>query len=237
MRRQTLLLLLAFALVRAVSAGYTVDPGYLDPPSGLPIAPHEISLLELPLWILLIELCTLPLEAFAGFWTWISLRCRRLSREELLDNPVRSDIFDRIRKTPGIHLRALSTVTGTPMGTLRYHLGVLQENHTITSLNEGGHLHFYENSGTYTPAQQALLRHLRNETARAILRELLRGHAPSRQEIADAVGVSAPAVSWHMKRLVKDQIVEQEKTGRTVRYGIRDDVAADLDAWFGKKET
>ncbi|WP_067047152.1 winged helix-turn-helix transcriptional regulator [Methanofollis ethanolicus] len=237
MRRQTLLLLLAFALVRAVSAGYTVDPGYLNPPSGLPITPREISFLELPLWILLIELCTLPLEAFTGFWTWISLRCRRLNREELLDNSVRSDIFDSIRKMPGIHLRALSAATDTPMSTLRYHLGVLQENHTITTLNDGGHLHFYENSGTYTAAQQTVLRHLRNETTRAILGELLRGHASSRQEIADAVGVSAPAVSWHMKRLVEDHIVQQEKTGRTVNYEIRDDVAADITAWLGKKET
>lgn len=236
MTRRILLTLLAFALVRAVSAGYTVGSGYLDPPSGLPITPHEVSLLELPLWIVLIELCTLPLEAFAGFWAWISLRCRRLSRDELLENPVRSDIFDRIRKMPGIHLRALSAVTGTPMGTLRYHLGVLQENHTITSLDKGGHLHFYENSGTYTPAQQTILKHLRNETARAILGELLRGYASSRQEIADAVGVSAPAVTWHMKRLMEDRIVEQEKTGRVVRYEIRNDVAADLMIWLGKKE-
>jgi predicted transcriptional regulator len=236
MTRRILLTLLAFALVRAVSAGYTVGSGYLDPPSGLPITPHEVSLLELPLWVVLIELCTLPLEAFAGFWAWISLRCRRLSRDELLENPVRSDIFDRIRKMPGIHLRALSAVTGTPMGTLRYHLGVLQENHTITSLDKGGHLHFYENSGTYTPAQQTILKHLRNETARAILGELLRGYASSRQEIADAVGVSAPAVTWHMKRLMEDRIVEQEKTGRVVRYEIRNDVAADLMIWLGKKE-
>jgi predicted transcriptional regulator len=237
MRRQTLFLLLAFVLVRTVSAGYIVDSGYLNPPSGLPITPREVSLLELPLWVILIELCTLPLETFTGFWAWISLRCRRVSRQELLGNPVRSDIFDRIREMPGIHLRALAVVTDTPMSTLRYHLGVLQENHTITTLDEGGHLHFYENSGTYTPVQQTVLRHLRNETTRAILRELLRGNASSRQEIADAVGVSAPAVSWHMKRLLHDGVVQQEKTGRTVRYKIENNVSADLTAWLGKKES
>ncbi|WP_298665290.1 helix-turn-helix domain-containing protein [uncultured Methanofollis sp.] len=237
MRRQTLFLLLAFALVRTVSAGYTVSSGHLNPPSGLPLTPREVSLLELPLWVILIELCTLPLETFTGFWTWISLRCRQMSREELLGNPVRSEIFDRIRKTPGIHLRALSAATDTPMSTLRYHLGVLQENHTITTLDDGGHLHFYENSGTYTAAQQTVLRHLRNETTRAILKELLRRDTPSRQEIADAVGVSAPAVTWHMKRLMEDQIVEQEKSGRTVRYAIRDEAVPDLTAWLGKKES
>lgn len=235
MKRQTLLLLLSFALVRVVSAGYTVSPGYLNPPSGLPLAPHEISFLELPLWIILIELCTLPVQAFTAFWTGIVLRCRRASRGTLLDNPVRSDIFDCIRKIPGIHLRALSAATGTSLGTLRYHLTILQENHTITSLNEGGHLHFYENSGTYTPMQQTVLRYLRNENTRVILEELLHRHASSRQEIADAVGISAPAVSWHMKRLEKDGIVRQERTGRTTRYDLKDGVVADIDAYLGKK--
>lgn len=237
MKHQTMLLFLSFALVRVVSAGYTVSSGYLDQPSGLPLAPHEISFLELPLWIILIELCTLPIQTFTAFWTGIVLRCRRASREVILDNPVRADIFDCIRKIPGIHLRALSEATGTSLGTLRYHLNVLQENHTITSMNEGGHLHFYENSGTYTPMQQTVLRYLRNENTRAILKELLHRHASSRQEIADAVGISAPAVSWHMKRLEKDCIVRQERTGRTTKYDLKDEVVADVDACLRKKIT
>jgi predicted transcriptional regulator len=212
-----------------------VSPGYLDPPLGTPLVPHEISFLELPLWIILIELCTLPLQTFTTFWTGIVLRCRRASRETLLDNAVRSDIFDCIRKIPGIHLRALSAATGTSLGTLRYHLNILQENHTITSMNEGGHLHFYENSGTYTPMQQTILRYLRNENTRVILKELLHRHASSRQEIADVVGISAPAVSWHMKRLEKDGIVRQERTGRTTRYDLREEVLADINTCLRKK--
>jgi predicted transcriptional regulator len=168
-------------------------------------------------------------------WTGLVLRCRRASRKTLLDNPVRSHIFDCIRKVPGIHLRALSAATGTSLGTLRYHLNILQENHTITSLNEGGHLHFYENNGTYTPMQQTVLRYLRNENTCAILEELQHRRPASRQDIAEAVGISAPAVSWHMKRLEEDRIVRQEKAGRMIRYDLRDDVIPDIDAYLEKK--
>lgn len=216
------------ALANAVSASYIVSPGELNPPSGSPFAPAEVSFWELPLWLIVLEICTVPVELLGALKIWISLGCRRVGVKNVMDNPARSGIYDAIRAAPGIHLRALSNRAAMPLSTLRYHLAVLQDHHKITALNEDGHLRFYENSGTYTAAQQRVLKHLRNTTTRDILIGIQEHPGSSRQEIAETVGISGPAVTWHIKKLIEDRIIRQERDGRAVRYRIDETAAMDL---------
>lgn len=228
MRRGTAVLFLALALVQIASAGYVVSPGGVYPPSGTPFVPSEVAFWELPLWVVLLEVCIVPLELLWAAKTWISLGCRRVGRENVLESTVRAGIYATIRAAPGIHLRALSLRAAVPVSTLRYHLAVLQDHHKITTLEEDGHLRFYENSGTYTASQQRVLKHLRNTTTRKILIGILEHPGASRQEVADTVGISGPAVTWHMKKLAEDRIIRQERDGREVRYRISEDAAVDL---------
>jgi predicted transcriptional regulator len=219
---------LAVALAESASAAYVVSPGDLHPPSGHPFAPPEVAFWELPFWVILLELCILPLELLGAAKTCLSLGFRRVDRENVLDSTARVGIYTMIRAAPGIHLRALSDRAAMPMSTLRYHLSVLQEHHKITTLDEDGHLRFYENSGTYTAVQQRVLKHLRNSTTREILIGILEHPGASRQEVADTVGISGPAVTWHMKKLTEDRIIRQERVGKAVRYRISEDAAHDL---------
>ena len=57
---------------------------------------------------------------------------------------------------------------------------------------------------------------------------LLNRPMATRQEIADAVGVSGPSVSWHMKRLEEDRIVTPRREGRMAVYEIPAPVAGYL---------
>lgn len=216
-------------LVQGAGA-YIVTPGYDRPPTGEPLTPVEVAPWELPLYVLVYSLCIAPLDLFTWSGIWFFLRSRQ-GGSSLLDHPVRGAIYRCIRARPGIHLRALSATTGTPMGTLRYHLGILHQNHKVAVLQEDGRLMYYENSGTYTLTQQRLLKHLMNPTTRQILCEVLRQPGMSRKEVAEIVGISGPAVHWHMKKLEEDGFMMEEREGRTTRYSLNEGIAGDLAAW------
>jgi predicted transcriptional regulator len=230
MDRHTALVLLTLVFLVQGAGAYTVTSGYDHPPTGVPLAPHEVAPWELPLYVLVYSLCLAPCDYFTWVGAWFFLRTRQVGNS-LLDHPVRGAIYRCIRACPGIHLRALSATLGTPMGTLRYHLDLLYQNHKVTVLQEDGRLMFYENSGTYTLTQQRLLKHLRSPTTRQILCEVLRQPGMSRKEVAETVGISGPAVYWHMKKLEEDGFVREERSGRATRYFIGAAVAGDLAAW------
>lgn len=230
MDRHSALVLLTLVFLVQGAGAYEVTSGYDHPPSGDPLTPHEVAPWELPLYVLVYSLSLAPLDLFTWSSAWFFLRIRQAG-SALLDHPVRGAIYRCIRACPGIHLRALSATTGTPMGTLRYHLDLLYQNHKVTVLQEDGRLMFYENSGTYSLTQQRLLKHLRSPTTREILCEVLRQPGMSRKDVAGLVGISGPAVHWHMKKLEEDGFVTEKRSGRTTRYYISDNIAGDLAAW------
>ena len=49
-----------------------------------------------------------------------------LTRDKILENKSRSLIFDKIKKTPGIHIRELCEAMGKSSGLVRAHLAVLE---------------------------------------------------------------------------------------------------------------
>ncbi|MDK2974791.1 MAG: hypothetical protein PWP08_1162, partial [Methanofollis sp.] len=71
----------------------------------------------------------------------------------------------------------------------------------------------------------SLLLHLRNDTEQQILSLLMEDSAPSQSDIAGVVGISSPSVSWHMKRLIADGIVESYRDGRNVKYLLMPEAA------------
>ena len=150
----------------------------------------------------------------------------------MLEQGVRAKIYEYIRQNPGIHLRGLAEEMGISMGTLRYHLNILRDTHKI-ALNGGvASVRFYENNGSYTPAEQHILNHLRNETTKKILKILITSPSSTRAEIAHEIGVTGPSITWHMKRLEDDEIVVIHREGRKISYEILPQIASYLSRRF-----
>jgi len=223
--------ILSVMAVPGVSAQeYTVTPGYDSP---VPVdaearAPVPVGFWALPFWVMLAQVLLFPPECFLAVKLWAVMGIRRLSGGNVLDLDTRARIYEYIRLNPGIHLRGLSAEMGMKMGTLRYHLNVLRHTHKIAVSEDPASVRFFENSGTYSSEEQQIHKHLRNETTRKILTVLLNHPVATRQEIADAVGVSGPSVSWHMKRLEEDRIVTPRREGRMAVYEIPAPVAGYL---------
>ncbi|ACL16122.1 transcriptional regulator, ArsR family [Methanosphaerula palustris E1-9c] len=215
--------LLLMLIVPFVSAQeYIVQSGYDSPvtPDAESRVPVPVPFYALPLWVILAQLVLVPYELLLTIKFWAYLGIRRISSANVLDQEVRAQIYDHIKKNPGIHLRGLAGEMEMKMGTLRYHLNILRITHKIAVSEDVASVRFYENSGTYSLEEQHILKYLRNETTRKILSVLIDRPMVTRQEIADAVGVSGPSVSWHMKRLEDDNIITTRREGRVTAYEI-----------------
>jgi predicted transcriptional regulator len=213
---------------------YEVVSGYEAPPEeGVrPFAPVEVELWELPVWLILVHLACLPAEFFVPLKVWGYLGYRRVRRENLLDNAVRAQIFSCIRDHPGIHLRGLVRETGIKLGTLRYHLNVLQKSHLIVLVESDGHACFFGNDGTYPGSEQQLLVHLRRRVPRGILHLLLHRPSATRKELAESLGVAGSTITWYMARLERDHLIFAERDGRCTRYHVPRDVVPEIEKWL-----
>lgn len=215
-------LLLVLAVPAVSAQEYVVRSGYdspitMDAEARVPI---PVPFYALPLWVILAQLVLLPSELLLSFKLWAYLGIRRVSGGNVLDQDVRARIYEYIRLNPGIHLRGLSAEMHMKLGTLRYHLNLLRLNHKIAISEDNASVRFYENSGTYSAGEQQIHKHIRNETTRKILSVLLEQPMATRQNIADAIGISGPSVSWHMKRLEEDNLIASRREGRMTAYEI-----------------
>jgi len=187
--------------------------------------PVAVGFFALPLWVMIAQLFLFPTEIFLTAKLWAFLGIRRVFGGNVLDQDLRARIYDHICRNPGIHLRGLASEMDLKMGTLRYHLGMLQGTHKIAVSGDASSVRYFENSGTYSADEQVILKHLRNETTKTILRVLVERPLATRQDLAGAAGISGPSVSWHMKRLQDDSLVRARREGRTTVYEIPAPVA------------
>ncbi|MBI3842116.1 MAG: winged helix-turn-helix transcriptional regulator [Thaumarchaeota archaeon] len=103
------------------------------------------------------------------------------------------------------------------MGTVQYHLNLLEKNGRITS--ERHNLHrFYFPVGIFKESERNVLKILSQETAREILMLIIERKEPSQTDIVNSVRISAASVNWHIKRLIELGIINETKEGKFKKY-------------------
>jgi len=226
-----LLFLLIFLLIGPASADdYIVESGHDHPiPEGVEAHdPVPISFWQLPLWVMLLHVTAMPIETLASLKTLTYLGYKRVSRHNVLNQAVRSKIYDHIKENPGAHYSAIADETGINRGTLRYHLEILQICGKVRALHSTGYTRYFENNMKLSEYDQRVLHHLKNDTSKRILEVLVENPDVSRKDLSNVVGVSGPSISWYMKRLCAEGIVSAIKEGRHVRYRLNSEAAATL---------
>ncbi|KLK88083.1 hypothetical protein SZ63_03165 [Methanoculleus sediminis] len=246
MRRRTaailLIILLAALTAPAAATGYTVSPANHIPDG----PPQELTPLEwwqVPPQVLIAGLFigTSPellvvVNVLFLLNVWLFFGYRRIAKRAALEHETRTAIYDHIRAHPGIRLGTLAGDLGVNRGTLRYHLGKLQEFGMITAAAVEGRTGYFENRQKYSVLEEKVLIHLKNPNTREILAILLAGGGASRRELAERLGITASSVSWHLRRLKNDGIVFQEKERGDARYSLSEDLTAFVGERAGCRE-
>ncbi|NDB33396.1 MAG: winged helix-turn-helix transcriptional regulator [Thaumarchaeota archaeon] len=126
-------------------------------------------------------------------------------------------ILQFIENNPGCHLRQIKRELNLSMGTLQYHLNLLEKNGKITSDKHSLHRNYFR-VGMFLENEKNLLKILNKETERDILMYIIEHKNPNQMEIAKAIQISAPSVNWHISNLVSLGIITEERDGKFKRY-------------------
>jgi len=198
--------------------GYVVGPHVED---GVGVdstgADATITFRELPLWIQVYYVSGL-LMAFLGSLKIFPVVLSRIKR--FVENQNRQKIFKYISDNPCTTTTEISRNLGMNRGTLRYHLMMLKRQNMVTPYKTRGRIHYFLNESTYEDKEKAVIAVMKNDKHRRIISEILNSGQISHETLAGKIGVSAPTISWHIRRLKEEGIVRAEKDGRHTEYSV-----------------
>jgi len=139
--------------------------------------------------------------------------------ETVLDLEARRRIVDAVRASPGLHLRALAEQLGMPVSTLEYHCYHLQKHGHLDSRVQGGFKAFFPGQGM-DRRDKDLLGLLRHEGPRRIATHLVLHPGATPGDLKDVTKLSAPTLSFHLKRMRQGGMLREEPEGRTKRLFV-----------------
>jgi DNA-binding transcriptional ArsR family regulator len=131
-----------------------------------------------------------------------------LKKKDTLKIKNREEIFNFIDKYPGIHLRMIFNKLDISDGTIRYHIKYLLRKNLIFSYRKDGYTRYYVNNNDNIK-NKAVLSYLRNENTRAIIVFFYYFNCGSLTTISKTLDKDKKDISNHLKRLIKDGIIEQ----------------------------
>ena len=135
--------------------------------------------------------------------------------DESNSNTVR--ILQHIQNNPGCHLRQIKRDLSLGMGTIQYHLNLLEKQGKISSERQNLHKYYFP-IGLFEQNERDILKIMNQETAREILLVILEKKNPTQTDIVNLMKISSPSVNWHIKRLVEFNLIQEVRDGKFKRY-------------------
>lgn len=214
----------------AVAAEYYVTPSQSDD-SGVSATGErgqEVELIEIPYWRFVLLIGAAQISSSPEFiLTFKYLRfapvlggVRKINRSNVLNNSSRDMVFNAIRSMPGIHLNRISKDAGINQGTLRHHIDILEKEKVIVTQRINGKVRFFMNGSAYSDKEKTLISLLKNDIDSKIIYEILKGHPINNNSLAEKLGVCTSTVSWHLKRIKEQGIIEMDTDGKNNHYNI-----------------
>ena len=127
-------------------------------------------------------------------------------------------VLQHIQENPGCHLRQIKRELDMSMGTIQYHLNLLNKQGKVSTERQNLHKYYFP-IGLFEQNERDILKILNQETAREILMIILE-KKPTQTDIANIIKISGASVNWHIKRLVELGLVLEQKDGKFKRYTL-----------------
>jgi len=112
-----------------------------------------------------------------------------------------------ILTNPGVYFREISEDLGLATGVVQYHTWVLTKNGEIEECRSGRYRRFF-GAAKYDETERKIISLLRQGMAGKILTLLSEGQPLTHMKLAELLGTSSQALTWHMKRLESMGMVE-----------------------------
>jgi predicted transcriptional regulator len=142
-------------------------------------------------------------------------------KAEILENERRSKIYATIKKNPGLHIRGLQRILGIPLASLQYHLIYMVRRHVILEEKSGHYTRYYCNLLELEDKKVLLV--LRQKRLREIVMIILVNKKAKYQFIVQTLKLPPSTISFNLKYLLDNHIIERTKIGYENIYTLKDE--------------
>ena len=136
--------------------------------------------------------------------------------EELLELETRREIYDLVRRVPGLHMREIQRQLDLSIALTECHLRQLEEAGLLVSILEEGYKRYYPTTGADGGELKALgaeerrmIGLFRQSIPLRITLFLLSRDVATQSEIADRLGISRSRLSFHLNKLLRQGVVRK----------------------------
>jgi len=186
---------------------------------GTPLPSIVVDLWWLIILVILSGLSLLALNESRrlSFITPIVILWARLRHNTILEQYTRGSIHGYLLANPGVHFEAMRRDMGLGVGTLAYHLWVLEREGMIRSWRDGQFRRYALSGHRIADAQPGL-----TDIERILLQNIHGRPGRTQRELAEEIGLSQPTISYHISKMAELGVV------RVVREGLRKRYTADI---------
>lgn len=142
-------------------------------------------------------------------------------KDEILDNERRGKIYAHIKRNPGLHLRDLQRSLHIPLTSLQYHLNYMTKRKIIFEEKSENYTRYY--CKLLESREKELLSVLRQKRLREIVLLILINKKAKCQLIVSTLNLSPSTISFYLKYLVENGILERTKIGYENIYTLKDE--------------
>jgi predicted transcriptional regulator len=144
---------------------------------------------------------------------------REAAKEAVLELDVRRRVYETLLMSPGLHFREIQRRMGMAYGALQYHLEYLVRHGLIVQESGSEYSRFFP-SEFKSIREREIMSLLRQESIRGILLNVLAHPGARNKDLADALGLSASTISWHLGRLVLAGALAMERAGGDASFKV-----------------
>jgi len=141
--------------------------------------------------------------------------------KEPLDLEIKRKIYNIIKKNPGLHESKIAEMLDISWELVYYHINYLEKNNLITVTKEKGYNRCFT-EGEIGVKDRKTLSIIRQKIPLAIIHYLLARPYSKFKEISDNIDVLPTTIAYHLKKLVKADVVEFELVKSRKRYLVKD---------------
>jgi predicted transcriptional regulator len=133
---------------------------------------------------------------------------------------IRKKIFEIVLKNPGLHVKKISEILKISGQLADYHLFYLERYEIVTAIKKAGYKRYYIR-GKLGSKERKLLSLLRQEIPLKIILILLKKPYARHQEILCSLDVTASTLSYHIKKLIDNNVLYSKIINKKIRYIIK----------------
>ncbi len=144
---------------------------------------------------------------------------RIVSKDELLENDTRDAIYTYLREEVGANLKQITDALDLTTTNAIWHLRKLEDAGIVKSDKFNGYKVFYPAEGGVRAKRLSIsMTALNNDNARRIFEYVTEEPGAHQRQIARALDVNHGTVRWHLKKLRKAELLQEERDGRATTY-------------------